>query len=73
MLNITAVEPADSGYLKAYPGQDTSTGTSILNFPASQRTAGLGLIYTASNNSFVISNSAASPVDIVLDINGYFQ
>ncbi len=73
VLNITAVAPASSGYLRAYPGQDTSTGTSVLNFPASASTAGLGLIYTASNNSFVIGNSAASPVDILLDINGYFQ
>jgi hypothetical protein len=73
VLNITAVTPASSGYLQAYPGQDTSTGTSVLDFPASASTAGLGLINTASSNSFTISNSAASPVNVLLDINGYFQ
>ncbi|HXS64066.1 MAG TPA: LamG-like jellyroll fold domain-containing protein [Streptosporangiaceae bacterium] len=73
VLNITAVAPANSGYLRAYPGQDTSTGTSILNFPPTASTAGLGLVYTAGNNSFVVANSAATPVNVLLDINGYFQ
>jgi hypothetical protein len=73
VLNITAAGPTAGGYLRAYPGQDTSTGTSIVDFPASQTVAGLGLIYTASNNTFVIGNAAASPVNVLLDISGYFQ
>ena len=73
VLNITVVTPADAGHLSAWPGSQTSTGTSILNFPASQDMATLGLMYTANNNTFNIANSTSTTVNYLLDINGYFQ
>jgi hypothetical protein len=73
VLNITAVAPTASGYLRAYPAQDSSTGTSVLIFAAAATIADLGLIYTANTNSFIIGNGSAGTVDYLLDINGYFQ
>ncbi|HET9896802.1 MAG TPA: hypothetical protein VFQ44_17865 [Streptosporangiaceae bacterium] len=73
VLNIAVLTPPASGFLQAYPGADTSTTTSIVDFLASAVTAGLDLMYTASNNSFVITSSSASAANMLLDINGYFQ
>jgi hypothetical protein len=30
-------------------------------------------VNTVSNNSFVIANGSDNPVNVLLDINGYFQ
>jgi hypothetical protein len=73
VVNITVTGPASPGYLKAWPGDQSAPGTSIITFAASQTIAGLALISTTNQNSFNIANASAGITDVILDTDGYFQ
>jgi hypothetical protein len=73
VINITAAEGTQSGYLQAYPSTATDPGTSILDYPANQNIANLALVNTATGNAFTINNRSSGSVDFIIDTNGYFQ
>ncbi len=74
-VNVTAVAPAAPGNLRLFPGDGTSPNASALNFAAGQTRANNAIVMLASSGSgtFAVRNSATASVDVVIDVNGYFE
>jgi len=74
-LNATAVTPPAAGNLRFFPGDGAAPNASTLNFVAGQTRANNAIVMLASSGSgtFVVRNSATASVDVVIDVNGYFE
>lgn len=71
-LNVTAVPSAD-GSITAYAGGLDAPGTSIVSFRAGKvrsNNAQLGVGGLATLN---VKNNSSGPVDVILDVNGFFE
>jgi len=73
VLNVTVVSPTDSGYLNAYPGSQSSPGTSIGDFAAGSTLATDTIVNTADANDYVIGNESGSANNIIIVATGYFD
>jgi N-acetylneuraminic acid mutarotase len=74
-FNVTAVETAAQGHLTVYAGDAASPPpTSSINFPPRVTRAGNAVVRLATNGGTInVKNGSAGAVDLVLDVNGYFQ
>jgi hypothetical protein len=74
-VNVTAVVPAADGFLVLFPGDQPVPESSNLNFRAGQVRANNAIVGLASNGSgtIAVENALPGPVDVLLDINGYWQ
>jgi hypothetical protein len=74
-LNATAVTPPAAGNLRFFPGDGTAPNASTLNFVAGGTRANNAIVMLASSGSgtFAVRNSATASVDVVIDVNGYFE
>ena len=73
-VNVTVTAPSATGNLRLYPAGTTLPGVSSINYSAGQ---------TRGNNAIVSLNAAgaltvrcvqaAGTVDLILDVNGYFE
>ncbi len=74
-LNVTAVAPAAVGSLRFFPGDAVAPNASTLNFSAGQTRANNAIVMLASSGSgtLAIRNSSVASVDVVIDVNGYFE
>jgi hypothetical protein len=74
VANVTAVSPAASGGLLAGPAGITLTNP-LLPFAAGRtRALGAFLLVTGSpSGSVQMTNQSAAPLDVVLDVSGYFR
>lgn len=74
-LTVIAVTPPAAGNLRFYPGDGTAPNASTLNFAAGQTRANNAIVMMASSGSgtFALKNSAAASVNVVIDVNGYFE
>jgi hypothetical protein len=73
VLNVTVAGPTDSGYLSAYPGSQSSPGTSISDFAAGSNVATDTIVNTANANNYVIGNASGSANNIIVVATGYFD
>ena len=72
--NVTAVNPAVTGDLLVYPNGIASPPTATtISLRAGRTRANNTLVYLASDGSFLIKNNAAGALDLLVDVNGYFQ
>ncbi|MEO8584746.1 MAG: hypothetical protein ABI584_01155 [Acidobacteriota bacterium] len=72
--NVTAVNPAMQGDLLVYPNGIASPPTaSTISLRAGRTRANNALVYLASDGSVIVKNGSAGALDLVLDVNGYFQ
>jgi hypothetical protein len=74
-VNVTAVAPPAVGNLRFFPGDGTAPNASTVNFGAGQTRANNAIVMLASSGSgtFGVRNSATAGVDVVIDVNGYFE
>jgi hypothetical protein len=74
-LNATAATPSAAGNLRFFPGDGTAPNASTLNFAPGQTRANNAIVMLASSGSgtFALRNSATASVDVVIDVNGYFE
>ena len=74
-LNLTAVSPGALGNLRLFPGDGVAPNVSALNFAAGATRANNAIVMLASSGSgtFAVRNSSSAGVDVVIDVNGYFQ
>ena len=71
--NAVAIAPTARSFLTLFPGDVDNPGTANLNFVAGQApTPNAANIPLAADGSFKVFN-AFGTVDVVIDINGYFQ
>jgi len=74
-VNLTAVTPGTAGNLRLFPADASAPNTSTLNFSPGLTRANNAIVMLASSGSgsVAVRNSAAVGVDVVIDVNGYFQ
>ena len=74
-VNVAIVGPAAPGYLALYPGDGPPPVASTINFMPGQVRTNNALIKLANDGSRRIGvlNGSAGSVDLVLDVNGYFE
>ena len=73
--NLTVVIPPAGGSLSVYPGDGSLPGTNSVSFNAGKSRADNAILKLALDGSGTVkvNNSAAGPVNFILDVNGYFQ
>ena len=76
VFNVTAVNPTQSGYLTVYPEDSTRPVVSNVNFTAGRVVPNRVIVplssSTGPNNPGEISIYSSSPVDIIVDVSGYY-
>lgn len=74
-LNVTAVDPGVPGYLTLHAGGSPLPPTSTLNFFPGRTRANNAILPVASDGSasLAVVSSAPAPVDVVLDVTGWFE
>jgi hypothetical protein len=74
-LNVTAVAPAAVGNLRFFPGDGVAPNASTLNFGAGRTRANNSIVMMASSGSGAVACrvSGTASVDVVIDVNGYFE
>jgi hypothetical protein len=71
VLNVTAPQPAQSGWLGAYPDSTAGSATSSLNFTPGQTVANQ-VIMPLNNGIADLCNGSGGTVQVVADLDGYF-
>jgi hypothetical protein len=74
--NVTVTNASAGGQIVLYPGDlPAAPGTLTLAFRAGQTRANNSVVGLASDasGSFKITSSAAAPLDVVVDFNGWFE
>ena len=72
--NLTAVTPAGTGFLSAYPTGTPYPGTSVLNFDPTQGTIANGVIVPLATAAYDLNVFAgSSSAHLLIDVFGYFE
>lgn len=73
--NLTVVGAASVGFLTLYRGDGAASATSTINFnPGSTRANAAVLQLSLDGSGTVkVQNASAGPLNLVLDVNGFFQ
>lgn len=74
-VNLTAVSPPSSGFVTLYPGPAIATrpNVSTINYTTGRTLANNARVALGPDGSLNIFNSSSSPVDVLIDIQGYFK
>lgn len=73
VLNITAVAPTSNGDLAVYPGNQSTSTASALNWASGQTIANLNIVASAAGDGINLADQATSgTVDLIIDTDGYF-
>jgi hypothetical protein len=70
-VNVTAVTPSATTYLKVYPTGQTAPGTSLLNAPVGSTVANATLVKTGGDGKVRLWNYSGN-THVVVDVTGYF-
>jgi hypothetical protein len=70
VLNVTVVNPANAGFLTAYPQGTTAPNASNLNFSAGQTTTNRVIVPLSSSGQITLVSSART--DAIVDVSGYY-
>ncbi len=77
--NLTAATPSASGELKLVPGDRSAGSPTVLSYSSGRTRANSFLLRLSGASSatawgsFGIRNEGAAAVDVILDVNGYFE
>ncbi|MFL6200886.1 MAG: hypothetical protein ACJ76J_17070 [Thermoanaerobaculia bacterium] len=75
-LNVTVVSPTGNGYLTLFPADRLQPTTGTVNFSGGQtRSNNTLLLLSATDRTFVVFPSVTGngTVDVLVDVNGYFE
>jgi hypothetical protein len=75
-LNVTATAPTGSGGLTLFQGGIAQPNTSAISFSAGQTRANnavIGVTQDGHGTLAVVANMPSGMVDLIVDVNGYFQ
>ncbi|WP_441248782.1 PKD domain-containing protein [Kitasatospora sp. McL0602] len=72
VLNVTAVNPTQGGYLSVYPGGTDRPSTSNVNFTAGQTVPNLVTVPTGAFNQVTVYNFSGT-TDVVVDLMGVYE
>jgi hypothetical protein len=72
-LNVTIVFPTASGSVTLYPAFILPTGTNSISYSAGQVRANNAVLPLNAGQLSAVAGQAAGTVDLIIDVNGYFQ
>jgi len=73
-VNVTVVNPAAAGLVNLYADDQAPTSTGVISFSAGQVRANSALLALGNGSGAVrVANGASGTVDLIVDVNGYFQ
>lgn len=73
-LNITITQATAGGDLQLYPGDQFSTGVATIHYNAGQTRANNTILKLgAAGDLAVTCDQASGTVDLIIDVNGYFE
>ena len=74
-VNVTVTQPAHAGYLALTAADQQAGGTSMIDFAAGQTIANNAILRLSGEGSGSVSVQASTlgTVQVILDVNGYFQ
>lgn len=72
-VNVTIVRPAAPGFLRFFPGDATPPLASTINFRPGAVRANNAVLPISAAGELGVENGSAGNVDLVIDVNGYFQ
>ena len=74
-LNVTAVNPAVGGQLRVFPGDLLPPSAAMVSFDARRTRAVGGIVRVATDGSgsLGVSNDSSAPVQVLIDVSGYFK
>jgi CSLREA domain-containing protein len=71
VLNVTVVNPAEAGFLTAYPQGSSAPNASNLNFGAGQTTTNRVIVPLSASGKISLVSSART--DAIVDVSGYYS
>lgn len=71
-INVTAVAPADTGFVTLFGGASPLPATSTLNYRTAKTRANNAIIPLSAGGFMKVSNNGPS-VHVIIDVTGYFQ
>jgi hypothetical protein len=74
-MNVTVTGAGATGYLLLYAANQAAPPTSNLSFNAGQTRANNAIVGLATDGSGTIKirNSSTAPLDVLIDVNGFFE
>jgi hypothetical protein len=74
-VNVTAIAPPSDAYVALYPGPQITTRpfVSTLNYTSGRTLANNARVALGADGTLNIFNSGSSPLDLLIDISGYFK
>jgi len=72
-VNVTVVNAFAPGHLSFYPGDAAPPSASTINFSPGTPRANNSILPLSHDGELGVYNGAAGSVDLILDVNGYFQ
>jgi hypothetical protein len=75
VVNVTVVNPTDTGFATFYPGPAfiARPNVSTINFKPGKTLANNARVALGVDGSINIFNAGATPLDVLIDISGYFK
>jgi len=75
VVNLTVVNPADTAFATFYPGPAfvVRPNASTINFKPGRTLANNARIALGVDGSINIFNAGATPVDVLIDVSGFFK
>ena len=72
-VNIIAVSPSGSGYVRSWAsGEDEPEATSNVTFAAGQTVSSLAIVSIGESDAITVRNHGTTPLHIVVDLQGWF-
>jgi hypothetical protein len=72
-VNVTVINASAPGHLRFYPGDAPPALASTINFASVAPRANNAVLPLSEAGELAVDNRAGGNVDLILDVNGYFQ
>ena len=72
VIDVTAIGATGAGSISVYPTDSPRPSTPVVNFGAGRDVTNLAVVPLWSKGKLTLYNSSAKPVDIVIDVLGYY-
>jgi hypothetical protein len=73
VLNVTATNTAQAGFITVYPSGSAAPGTSNVNFAAGATVPNLVMVAVGPDGKVALRNGSAGQVDLIADVAGWYS
>jgi hypothetical protein len=72
VLNLTTVNPGDSGFLQVWPSGETESSSALHRVAESENRASMAIVRPGVEGKVRIKNSTRKPVNLLVDLQGWY-